>query len=175
VSRRFAGLVLAPEVDSRPPLMLRLGVVFRWRSLLLKTATGRDVWLAGDPQANAVLALHPGPLLFPARPIRPRSLGRYRAAADTVQAGAALPPLERYAAIEKAYKKAELRTEIGWGVMGLATISSPTMLAWLVLAGATVIWGSAVVRLRMARDRELGALDREIEAAPGYAGTASAT
>jgi hypothetical protein len=161
VWRRKPGLVLAPQDESLPPLMLRLGTVFRWRSLLLKTATGRSVWVGGDPHKHAVLALHPGPRLFPAEPIRPRSLGRYRAAATRVGAGRVLTPAERYAALEKAHQKAELPIAIGWGVLGLATIFSPTTLAWLVLAAESAVWGSAVVRLRRARDRELDALDRE--------------
>jgi hypothetical protein len=161
VRRRAPGLVLVPEDESLPPLLLRLGAVFRWRSPLLRTAVGRTVWVGGDPNSHAVLALHPGPHLFPAEPIRPRNLGRYRAAAAQREAVEALSPEERRAAVEKAHRKAELSIVVGWGIMGLATISPPTTVAWLVLAAETIVWGAAVIRIRMARDRELDTVERE--------------
>ena len=164
VWKRSPGLVLKPKDESLPPLMLRLGAVFKWRSLLLRTATGRTVWLGGDPKSHAVLAVHPGPHLFPAEPIRPRNLGRYQAAAAKVRAADALTPAERLTAVEKAHRRAELPILISWGILGLATIWKPTALAWLVLVAQSVVWGAAVVRLRMARDRELDSIEHGGEA-----------
>lgn len=160
---RSPGLVLAPEDASLPPLMLRLGKVFKWRSLLLKTASGRLVWVGGDPEAHAVLTLHPGLRLFPAEPIS-RHLVRYQTAAARTLAVESLAPAVRRVAIMKAHSTAELKLVIAWGSLGLLTIWRPTTLAWLVLAAESVVWGAAIVRLRMARDRELEAVDLEGEA-----------
>ncbi|HTX30407.1 MAG TPA: DUF3592 domain-containing protein [Solirubrobacteraceae bacterium] len=152
---RFPGLVLVPEDESLPPLLLRLGAELKWRSLLLRTATGRTVWLAGNPNSHAVIALLPGPQLFTAMPLHRGNLARYESAAAKAREAHTLSPAERQAVIEKAYRRANLPILIVWAITALGTMWEPTLFAWLVLGGQSLLWGAALVRLRMVRDREL--------------------
>lgn len=155
VPRHSPGLVLSAEGAAGTSLNLRLAPVFKWRSTMLKTASGGVVWLAGDPAAPTVLAVHPGPQLFPARPLRSRELGSYQKALARVEAMRSLSLPERRAATARAYQRSELRVVVGWGCLGLLTISHPSTLAWIVLGTESLVWGAALVRLRLARDRAL--------------------
>jgi hypothetical protein len=169
--RRAPGLLLTPAEGDGAPLKLHLGPVFKWRSAMLRTAGGRTVWLAGAPTSKAVLAVHPGPSLFPTRPVRARERRGYEKALASVEAMRALSPPERRAAVAKAHQRSELRLVIGWGCLGLLTISHPSTLAWIVLAAESVVWGLAVVRLKLARERALEEPDDagEPELTPGRA------
>jgi hypothetical protein len=156
VPYRSAGLLLTPDESSgEAPLNLRLGSVFRWRSAILKTANGRAVWLAGDPAREVVLAVHPGPVLFPTRPVAGPYQKSYWKAAVQTDAMRALGPAERRAAVAKAYRRSELRVVLAWGCLGLFTISQPSTLAWIVLIAESLVWGLGLVRLRLARERAL--------------------
>jgi hypothetical protein len=163
IPRRAAGLRLVPVDETHPPLNLRLGPVFRWRSTMLRTLDGRTVWLAGEDRAPAVLAVHPGPSLFPTRLVRPRELESYQKALTRIEAVRRLSPPERRAVLIKTYQRSELRLVFSWGCLGLLTISHPSTVAWITLAAESLVWGLAVVRLRLARDHVLEESGEKIE------------
>jgi hypothetical protein len=77
---------------------------------------------------------------------------------------AAISPPERRAALARAHERSELRLIVGWGCLGLLTISRPSTLAWITVAVESVIWGIAVLRLRLARERVLGEADEIADA-----------